>query len=90
MRSDSEQPKPEEQLNGVEQQSESNRSTKPLLTMCELVYNRPYAVLESVAGDAKVDKIQVAVWRNHVLEFSRTEQPANHTISLQLLGSTLR
>ncbi|MEW6498052.1 MAG: AraC family transcriptional regulator [Cyanobacteriota bacterium] len=86
MRSDLEPQKPVEQMNGVEQHSGGERSTEPLLTMCELVYDRPYAALELAAGDAKVDLIQVAIWRNHILEFSRAEQPANHTISLQLLG----
>lgn len=90
MRLDSEQPKLEEQVNGVEQQSHGDHPTESLRNMCELVYNRPYAVLESVAGDAKVDNIRVATWRNHVLEFSRTEQPANHTLSLQLLGQRVR
>lgn len=84
--SGSEQPQLEEQVDGGEQQSGLNHSTEPLLTMCELVDNRPYAVQESVAGDTNVDNIQVAIWRNHLLEASFTEQPANHTISLQLSG----
>ncbi len=86
MRLDSEQLKPEQQVDDAEQRSGANCPRVQLFTMYGLVYNRPYAVLESVAGDAKVDNIQVAIWRDHILEFSRTDQPTNHTISLQLSG----
>lgn len=82
MRVDSEQL---EQVDGVKQFG-GTHSIEPLHTMCELVHNRSYAVLESVAGETNVDNIQVALWRNHILKFSCTQQPADHTISLQLSG----
>jgi len=90
MEFNSKQQKLDEQVDSARQQLSDNGSSLPLLTMCELVYSRPYAVLESVAGNANVDNLQIAIWRNHLLECSRTKQPANHTISLQLSGQRVR
>lgn len=67
-----------------------DRLDKPLFTMLELVQNRPYAVLESSAGNADIDNIRVAIWRNHLLECSCAEQLADHTISLQLSGRQVK
>jgi hypothetical protein len=48
---------------------DGSRSSALLYPMWEIVRNRPYAVLESRAGDAKIDNMQVAIWRNHLLEY---------------------
>lgn len=71
-------------------EGKAERSNPFLQRMWEIVRNRPYAVLESSAGDAKVDNIQVAVWRNHLLERSCAEKLADHTISLQLAGQPVK
>ena len=65
---------------------QSECSAKSLLTMCEIVRERPYAALEVAAGSDETDNMRIAIWRNHVIEFSRAERLANHTISLQLSG----
>lgn len=90
MRLDSKQPQSDKLVGDTNQSSSSDRPAESLRTMCELVYNRPYAVLESVAGDALIDNIQIATWRNHLLKFSCTQHPVNHTISLQLSGQRVR
>ncbi|GAB4243410.1 MAG: AraC family transcriptional regulator [Elainellaceae cyanobacterium] len=75
---------------GFDPDGEAERSNPSLQRMWEIVRNRPYAVLEASAGDARVDTIQVATWRNHLLECSCAEKLADHTISLQLSGQPVK
>jgi AraC family transcriptional regulator len=75
---------------GQRELTEQDSSHVSLYRMQEIVRDRPYAVLESSAGNAAVDNLEVAIWRNHLLECSCAEKLADHTISLQLAGQRVK
>jgi AraC family transcriptional regulator len=67
-----------------------DRAHPSLHRMSDIIRTHPFAAQEMSAGDTLVDNLEVAIWRNQLLECSFTQPLADHTIALQLAGQRVK